>query len=174
MYPAVSLAQLSRNHSLIQCMDCVWLSILSKRKSYKIVKNWYSSVNSGNETAVEALHLHSNTQSHWSSGSTVCFLPRGPAFPVKGMHPQLLRNWDLLLVMSRYIGCPRCDPWSPAAISLFARNLAMTLASDCLSHAFPSSILLLAGPPPPGNTNPLINLLGGGGGEACGGPAASL
>ncbi len=35
---------------------------------------------------VEALQFHFNTQSHWSSGSTVCFPSRGSADCVPGMH----------------------------------------------------------------------------------------
>ncbi len=34
--------------------------------------------------SVEALQLHSNTQSHWSRGSTVRFLPRGAAVCAPG------------------------------------------------------------------------------------------
>ncbi len=45
---------------------------------------------------VEALQLYSNTQSHWSSGSTVCFPPSRAAVRVPGMHRVLL------LAMSRY------------------------------------------------------------------------
>jgi hypothetical protein len=57
---------------------------------------------------VEALQLHSNTQSHWSSGSTVCFPPGRADVCVLGMHPHLQQNRVLLLAMSRYIGDP--DP----------------------------------------------------------------
>jgi hypothetical protein len=35
---------------------------------------------------VEALKFHSNTQSHWSSGPTVCLLSRGSAVCILGMH----------------------------------------------------------------------------------------
>jgi hypothetical protein len=45
---------------------------------------------------VEALQLHSNTQSHWSSRSTVCIPPRGAVVRVLGMHPHLQWNWVLL------------------------------------------------------------------------------
>ncbi len=38
---------------------------------------------------MEALQLHSNTQSHRSSGSTVCFTPGGQRF-VSGDPPTLL------------------------------------------------------------------------------------
>ncbi len=55
---------------------------------------------------MEALHLHSNTHSHWSSGSTVCFSPRGDAVRVLGMHPHLQCNQVLLLAKSRYISDP--------------------------------------------------------------------
>jgi hypothetical protein len=38
---------------------------------------------------VKALQLHSNTQSHWSSRSTVCIPPSGTAVRVLGTHPHL-------------------------------------------------------------------------------------
>jgi hypothetical protein len=50
--------------------------------------------------------LHSNTQSHWSSGSTVCFPSRGSAVCVPGMHPLSQWNRFLLLVLSCYTGDP--------------------------------------------------------------------
>jgi hypothetical protein len=37
---------------------------------------------------VEALQLLSNTQSHWTSGSTVCSPPRWAAVHAPGMHLQ--------------------------------------------------------------------------------------
>jgi hypothetical protein len=51
---------------------------------------------------VELLNFHTTTQSHWSSRTTVCFLPRGAAIRTLGVHPHF-GNWDLLLAMSRYI-----------------------------------------------------------------------
>jgi hypothetical protein len=51
---------------------------------------------------VELLHSHITTQSYCSSGSTVCFPPTGAAVHIPGVHPNFW-NWDLLLVMSRYI-----------------------------------------------------------------------
>ncbi len=36
---------------------------------------------------VKLLHSPTTTQSHWSSGSTTCFPPRGAAVRVPGMHP---------------------------------------------------------------------------------------
>ncbi len=59
---------------------------------------------------MEGLQPHSNTQSQCSSGSTVCFPPRGAAVYVPGMHPHLQWNWVLLLAMSRYIGDPNMTP----------------------------------------------------------------
>jgi hypothetical protein len=53
---------------------------------------------------VEALQLHSNTQSPWSSGSTVCFPSGGTAVCIPEMHPHLQWNRVLLLAMSNYIG----------------------------------------------------------------------
>ncbi len=52
---------------------------------------------------------HTTTQSHWSSGSTIGFPPRGPAVGAPGVHPQCW-NWDLQLVKSRYIGDPDIIP----------------------------------------------------------------
>ncbi len=51
------------------------------------------------------LHSLSTTLSHWSSRSTVCFLPRGAAFCTWGAHVHFW-NWDLLLAMSHYIVDP--------------------------------------------------------------------
>jgi hypothetical protein len=56
---------------------------------------------------LEALHLLSITQSHWSSRSTVCLLTKGTAVRVPGMHPHLLRMESVSPVsMSCYIGDP--------------------------------------------------------------------
>jgi hypothetical protein len=55
---------------------------------------------------VKDLQLHSNKQSHWSSSSTVCFLPRGTAVRVPGMHSCLQWNQALLLAKYRYIDNP--------------------------------------------------------------------
>jgi hypothetical protein len=52
---------------------------------------------------VEALQL---TQSHWSSGSTVCFPLTRAAGCALVMHPHLQWNRVLLLAMSCYIGDP--------------------------------------------------------------------
>ncbi len=49
---------------------------------------------------VEPLAIsHTTTQSHLSSGSTVCFPPGGTAVCTSGVHPHFW-NWDLLLAMS--------------------------------------------------------------------------
>ncbi len=42
---------------------------------------------------VELMDSHTITQSHLSSGSTVCFLPGGAAVHVLGMHPYFWK-WD--------------------------------------------------------------------------------
>ncbi len=56
---------------------------------------------------VEALQLHSDTQSHWSSGSTVCLLPRGSAVHIQGIHPHVQQwNWVLLTMIGPL--CSRC------------------------------------------------------------------
>jgi hypothetical protein len=52
---------------------------------------------------VELRHSHTTTQSHWSSGSTVCSPPRGAMDCVPGMHPQLQWSRVLLLAMSCYM-----------------------------------------------------------------------
>jgi hypothetical protein len=52
---------------------------------------------------VELLHSHTITLCQWSSGSNVCFLPRGAMVRTPGVHPNFW-NWDFLLAMSRYIG----------------------------------------------------------------------
>jgi hypothetical protein len=41
---------------------------------------------------VEVLHSHTTLLSHWPSGSTVCFPPRGAAFRAPGVHPHF---WKL-------------------------------------------------------------------------------
>ncbi len=97
---------------------------------------------------MEALQFHSNTQSHWSSGWNFCFLPRGAAVHVLGMQPHLEWKQVLLLAKSRYIGDLNMIPDHWLHQVLFAWDLATTLATSCLSHAFPCSILHLAGPPP--------------------------
>ncbi len=56
----------------------------------------------GGGSPVEALQLHSNTQSHWSSGSTISLPPMGAAICIPGMYPHLQWNWVLLLAMSCY------------------------------------------------------------------------
>ncbi len=53
----------------------------------------------GGGSPVEVLQFHSNTQYHWSSGSTICL---GAVVRIPGMHPHLLWNCVLLLEMSRY------------------------------------------------------------------------
>jgi hypothetical protein len=54
------------------------------------------------QVAVETLQLHFNEQSYWSSGSTVCFQPRGAPVHVPLMYPHLQWNQVLLSAMSRY------------------------------------------------------------------------
>ncbi len=61
------------------------------------------------EPLVEALQFHSNTQSHWSSGLTVCFLSR---FASRGCTQYHNGTGFLLLALSRYIGDPNViDHW---------------------------------------------------------------
>ncbi len=60
---------------------------------------------------MEALQFHSNTQSHWSSGSTVA-----SRLGASGSHPKDAQTHDgtgfLLLALSRYIGDPDIiDHW---------------------------------------------------------------
>jgi hypothetical protein len=49
-------------------------------------------------------------------------------------------------------GDPDVIPYHRLRWILFARDRATTLATGCLSHAFPGFIPLFAGPPPPRNT----------------------
>ncbi len=84
------------------------------------------------------------------------------------MYPHLQWNRVFLLVMSPYIGDPNMIPDHWLRYVLSVPNLTMTLATGCLSHAFPGFIPLLAGPPPHRNTlttdqlNPPVKLQGGG------------
>jgi hypothetical protein len=104
---------------------------------------------------MELLHSYTSTQSHWSSGSTVCFPLGGAAVRIPGMHPHLQWNQVLLLAMSRYID-PNVIPDHWLQLVLFASDFATTLASGCLSHAFPGSIPLLAGCTLPRNSVKLL------------------
>jgi hypothetical protein len=78
-----------------------------------------------------------------SSGSTVCFAPRGAAVRVLGMLPHFQWNWVLMLAMSHYIGDPDVIPvhWR------FRNNLTHWLPEPCLPWFHP----LLTGPPHPRN-----------------------
>jgi hypothetical protein len=58
------------------------------------------------DEVMEELQLYSNTQSHWSSGSTVCFPPRVTVVCIPRMHPHLQWNRVLLLAMSCFSGDP--------------------------------------------------------------------
>ncbi len=58
---------------------------------------------------VKLLYSDTTTQSHWSSGSTVCFPPRGASVRAPRVHLHFW-NWDLLLTMSCYIGDPNVIP----------------------------------------------------------------
>jgi hypothetical protein len=120
---------------------------------------------------VEVLQFHSTTQSHWSSGSTICFLSWGSAVRFQGMHK---------LTMERGSSCQHCLAvldtltWlitglgSKPTLGSFIRHCANDEKSQLWSHiAFPSSIQLLAGPLPPCNTvtgyspSQVAKLLGG-------------
>ncbi len=129
---------------------------------------------------MNALQFHSNTHSHWSSGSTVCFPSRGSAVRIPGM-PKL--------TMEPGFSCYRClatlvtSTWlinglalgSSPTIRSFTRLRADDVNSQLWSHiAFSGSIPLLEGAPPPRN---IVTAEGPGqvaGGEPCGGPAISL
>ncbi len=61
---------------------------------------------------MELLHSHTTTQSHWSSGSTICFPPNGAAvcdFAFQGC-THTSGTGILLLALSRYIGDPDVIP----------------------------------------------------------------
>ncbi len=55
---------------------------------------------------MEALQFHSNKQSHWSSGLTVCFHSRRSVVRVPGCTHSHNGTGFLLLVLSCYIGDP--------------------------------------------------------------------
>ncbi len=92
-----------------------------------------------NISVVELMQSHTNTQSHWSSGSTVCFPPRGAEVHVPGMHLHSHWNWGFLLAMSRYIGDPDVIQSWPCPLW----DASLGSAPSCRDHtslAFPSSI----------------------------------
>ncbi len=102
---------------------------------------------------LEALQLHYNKQSHWSSGSTICFLPRGSSShagdaPTLTMEPGSPVS-DVLLHL-----WPQCDPRSQATIGSLCSQ-----SHDDLSHACTGStpFLFFAGPPPPPPLNTVID-----------------
>ncbi len=129
----------------------------------------------------EALPLHSNTQPLWSSGSTICFPPRGQRFASQGC-PHTYNGtgfWVLLLAMSHYIGDPEViRPLASPSMGRSTRLCADNVKSQCdhTSHAFPRFIPLLAGPPPPRNsvTGQSPDQFAGGGGGALWRPCTSL
>jgi hypothetical protein len=58
-----------------------------------------SNMHSCKNGIVELLHSHTTKQSHWSSGSTICFPPGGGGRSLAlGVHPHFW-NWDLLLAI---------------------------------------------------------------------------
>jgi hypothetical protein len=150
---------------------------------------------------VKVLQPHSYTQSHWSSGSTICFLPRGAVVHVPGMHPHLQWNWVLLLAMSPYIGdldviwSLASSPFSRCFTRLCANDVksrrlccpslgaSVGLAppmwkDDVITHHLPSpvpflslQVLLLLATHWPVRAPGQV---AGGGGEPCGGPTTSL
>ncbi len=91
---------------------------------------------------VEALQFQSTTQSHWSSGSTICFLSRGSAVRVLGMQK---------LTMEPGFSCQRCLATATllTKISLFF-FFQFTPFSDCCHLAIFSPLLTWAGVPSPG------------------------
>ncbi len=96
---------------------------------------------------VEALQLHSNTQSHWSNGSTVCSLPRGAAVRIPGTHPHLQWNQVLLLVMSCYnirLKRPMSDdiPLSPTYFSIWVPTFACIYQHGPQPKFFPFELWL--------------------------------
>ncbi len=80
-----------------------------------------------------------HTQSHWSSGSTVCFRSRGSVVHVRGMHPLSLWNQVSPVSDVSLHWWPRCDRWSPAMIG------PLTLATGCFSNSSCPSSILTAG-----------------------------
>ncbi len=92
---------------------------------------------------VELLHSHTTTQSHWSSGSTVCFPPRGAVLHVPGMHPHFW-HWDsplsVVLVQTIIFFWFQAQPFysclSNAAFLLYCtveQHLNFCLSTICVS-----------------------------------------
>ncbi len=113
---------------------------------------------------MEAVQFHSNTQSHWFSGSTVFFPSRGLAVCIPVMHKLTMEPVSPVSNVSLH-WWPR-DDWSLASSSVpsmgsFTRLCANNVKKPAaITHnAFPGSIPLLAGPPPPRNLAP-VKLLG--------------
>ncbi len=116
-FPTVPKSPVRKKHKLTFIVYCCMLvamnteqtmtkSLTDKKKCNKMNKIHLLKTKA---CIVEALKLHSNTQSQWSSGSIVCSRLGGQVC-IPGMHPHLQWNWDLLLVMSRYIGDPDVIP----------------------------------------------------------------
>jgi hypothetical protein len=66
-----------------------------------------------NDNIVEALQFYSNSQSHWSSGSTVCFPSRGQRFVSQGCTNSQWNRFLLLVLsypLSRYLLIHIGDP----------------------------------------------------------------
>ncbi len=86
-----------------------------------------------NGKCVEALQIHSNTQSFWSSGSINCLLPTwGGSNSQLGMHQHVQRNRVLLLAMSRFIS--DLDVIRSLALLPFSGRFTRLLADDVKSR----------------------------------------
>ncbi len=122
---------------------------------------------------MEALQFYSTTQSHWCSGSTICFLSRGSAVRVPGMHkltmePGFSYQHCLATLVTPMWLITGLALGSVPTMGSFTRHHPDDVKSQLWSHiAFPGSIPLLAGPPPPHNTvtgqSPSQVAVGGGG-----------
>ncbi len=123
---------------------------------------------------MESLQSHCiHTQSHWFSGSTLCF----PSWGTRAQSPggYLSETWILLLVLSCYIGDPDvidhcCLIWGglhlEPSLGRHADNVIIPLDLTQLSCP---GFMLVAGPPS-GFTNDIVGCWG----EPCGEPVISL
>jgi hypothetical protein len=129
---------------------------------------------------VEALQFHSNTQSHWSSESTVCFQSRG----VSGLRPGDARTHNgigfLLLALSRYIGDPDViDHWPCPRLCADNGMLHWALCRWCekpavITHAFPWFHSTPCRSSSSSQYSDWLEPRSSCWGEPCGGPAISL
>ncbi len=103
-------------------------------------------------TTVKALHLHSDTQSHWSSGSTVCFPPgrqlsvsRWCTHTYNGTGFSCQQYLATLVIPTRVIKTI-CEATAPTMGSFTGPTHTMWKANVIPQQFYPITILLAAGP----------------------------